>query len=76
MKANSLFLSLILLFIFSCGQDKSCGKIVRKYILNGEYFFAMKAFGGDSESDDILGDAEVSKETYDAFDIGDEYCVD
>ena len=50
--------------------------IVRKYISNGEYFFAMKAFGGDSESDDILGDAEVSKETYDAFDIGDEYCVD
>ena len=36
----------------------------------------MKAFGGNSDADDVYGDVEITKEIYNSFEIGDEYCVD
>ena len=36
----------------------------------------MKAFGGDKNSGDIYGDVEVTKEIYNSFNLGEDYCVD
>jgi hypothetical protein len=36
----------------------------------------MKAFGGDENSGDIYGDVEVTKEIYNSFNLGEDYCVD
>ena len=72
------FIVLILLIIvsFSCSTNKNCGDIVTKFIQDGKYYFALTAFGGDDNSGDIYGDVEVSKEIYDSFAIGDQYCIE
>ena len=78
---------LIFLLLFSplvsCLEKKSCGKIVQKYTDNGKYYFAMRAFGGGGVSGegkpagaDVFGDAEVSKKTYESFDVDDDYCIE
>ena len=69
------FLLLFILFVFSCTIKKDCGDVAQKFILDGNYYFALAAFGGDDQSGDIYGDVEVSKEVYDSFNIGEQYCI-
>ena len=77
MKSIKIFLGIYFLIFISCSlHEKSCGEIVRKYIQDDNYFFAMKAFGGNSDADDVYGDVEITKEIYNSFEIGDQYCVD
>ena len=76
MKPIKVFIGIYFFIFFSCSLNKSCGEIIRKYNSDGNYFFAMKAFGGNSDADDVYGDVEITKEIYESYDIGDEYCVD
>ena len=76
------FLFPVLFFLFiSCGDDRNCGEIVQKFTENGKYYFAMIAFGGSSSNSDdpsggdVFGDAEVTLEVFNSFNIGDEYCI-
>ena len=75
------FLFPVLFFLFiSCGDDRNCGEIVQKFTENGKYYFAMIAFGGSSSSDDpsggnVYGDTEVTFETYNNYNIGEEYWI-
>ena len=75
------FLFVILFFLFiSCEDDRNCGEIVQKFTQDGKYYFAMIAFGGSSSSDDpsggnVYGDTEVTLETYNSYNIGEEYCI-
>ena len=75
------FLFPVLFFLFiSCGDDRDCGEIVQKFTQDGKYYFAMIAFEGSSSSDDpsggnVYGDTEVTLETYNNYDIGEEYCI-
>tara|TARA_B100000925_G_C21901719_1_gene427392 strand:- start:402 stop:641 length:240 start_codon:yes stop_codon:yes gene_type:complete len=75
-----LFISLIV--FFSCSKNKKCGEIVQKYIQNDKYYFAMIAINSSNNSNnttgggDVFGDAEVSIEIYNSFEIGDEYCIE
>ena len=81
MKALKFLFPVLFFFFFSCGDDRNCGEIVQKFTENGKYYFAMIAFGGSSSNSDdpsggdVFGDAEVTLEVYNSFNIGDEYCV-
>ena len=68
------FLIFFILFIFFCASQKDCGDIAQKFIVDGIYYFALTAFGGD-DLGDIYGDVEVSKEVYNSFNIGEQYCI-
>ncbi len=63
-----------ILFIFSCTSKKDCGDIAQKFNVDGIYYFALTAFGA-ADIGDIYGDVEVSKEVYEAFNIGEQYCI-
>ena len=76
MKSIKVFFSISTCIFLSCTSSKNCGEIFSKYTSNNKYFFAMKAFGGDENSGDIYGDVEVSKEIYNSFNLGEDYCVD
>lgn len=81
MKALKFLLPVLFFLLISCGDDRNCGEIVQKFTENGKYYFAMIAFGGSSSNSndpsggDVFGDAEVTLEVYNSFNIGDEYCV-
>ena len=81
MKALKFLLPVLFFLLISCGDDRNCGEIVQKFSENGKYYFAMIAFGGSSSNSDdpsggdVFGDAEVTLEVYNSFNIGDEYCV-
>ncbi len=81
MKALKFLFPVLLFLLISCGDDRNCGEIVQKFTENGKYYFAMIAFGGSSSNSDdpsggdVFGDAEVTLEVYNSFNIGDEYCV-
>ena len=66
------FISLFL--ILSC-NDNDCGDIVDKYERDGKYFFTLIRGISNNNNSEGGGQAEVSKETYDTFDIGEEYCI-
>ena len=64
------------MFFFSCVSN-DCGDIVDKYVNNGKYFFTLVSNSGNSDdNNEGGGQAEVSKETYDSFSVGQEYCID
>ena len=81
MEALKFLLPVLFFLLISCGDDRNCGEIVQKFTENGKYYFAMIAFGGSSSNSDdpsggdVFGDAEVTLEVYNSFNIGDEYCV-
>jgi len=81
LKALKFLLPVLFFLLISCGDDRNCGEIVQKFTENGKYYFAMIAFGGSSSNSndpsggDVFGDAEVTLEVYNSFNIGDEYCV-
>lgn len=81
MEALKFLLPVLFFLLISCGDDRNCGEIVQKFTENGKYYFAMIAFGGSSSNSDdpsggdVFGDAEVTLEVYNSFNIGDEYCI-
>lgn len=80
MKALKFLFTVLLFLLISCGDDRDCGEIVQKFTQDGKYYFAMIAFGGSSSSDDpsggnVYGDTEVTLETYNSHNIGEEYCI-
>jgi len=80
LKALKLFITVLFFLFISCGDDRDCGEIVQKFTQDGKYYFAMIAFGGSSSSDDpsrgnVYGDTEVTLETYNNYNIGEEYCI-
>jgi|TARA_B100001939_G_scaffold202798_1_gene174330 hypothetical protein len=66
------FISLFL--ILSC-KDNDCGDIVDKYERDGKYFFTLIRGISNNNNSEGGGQAEVSRETYDSFNIGEEYCI-
>ena len=68
------FLFISLLLILSC-NDNDCGDIVDKYERDGKYFFTLIRGNSNSNNSEGGGQAEVSRETYDSFKIGEEYCI-
>jgi hypothetical protein len=81
LKALKFLFPVLFFLLISCGDDRNCGEIVQKFAENGKYYFAMIAFGGSSSNSDdpsgsdVFGDAEVTLEVYNSFNIGDEYCI-
>ena len=67
-----LFISL---FLFLSCNDNDCGDIVDKYERDGKYFFTLIRGISNNNNSEGGGQAEVSKETYDNFDIGEGYCI-
>lgn len=71
------FLFLVLIFISCVSND--CGNIVDKYESNGLYFFTLTGGYANSSNNSQFGrggQAEVTKEVYDSFNLGEEYCID
>ena len=68
------------LFFISCDTSNECGDIIDKYTtLTGKYYFTLVNRSGAQTSSNIGGaggEAEVTKEVYDSFNIGDEYCLE
>ena len=67
-----LFISL---FLFLSCNDNDCGDIVDKYERDGKYFFTLIRGISNNNNSEGGGQAEVSKETYDSSNIGEEYCI-
>ena len=67
------FLFISFLLILSC-NDNDCGDIVDKYERDGKYFFTLTR-GNNNNYSQGGGQAEVSRETYESFNIGEEYCI-
>ena len=71
------FIFLTLIF-FSCDSN-DCGNIVDKYESNGLYFFTLTRGSTNSSNNSQSGgggQAEVTKEVYNSFNLGEEYCID
>ena len=68
------FLFISFLSILSC-NDNDCGDIVDKYERDGKYFFTLIRGNSNNNNSEGGGQAEVSRETYDSFNIGEEYCI-
>ena len=68
------FLFISFLLILSC-NDNDCGDIVDKYERDGKYFFTLIRGNSNNTNSEGGGQAEVSRETYDSFKIGEEYCL-
>ena len=72
-------------FLFICCQssNEKCGQIIQKEIIESNYYFVLQTDEFinyyNTPQDPTLPDngvrqGAVSKETYDSFEIGDEYC--
>ena len=68
------FLFISFLLILSC-KDNDCGDIVDKYERDGKYFFTLTRGNSNNNNSEGGGQAEVSRETYESFKIGEEYCI-
>ena len=69
---------IIFLFIISSCSTYNCGTIVDKYEIDGKYFFTLTSTGGTQNSQNTGGggQAEVTRDTYNSFIIGEEYCTE
>ena len=75
-------LILIFIFSFSCSQDEECVVIRDKTEESDSYYFYFSTnYLPTSQSNNMpggidsrYGSGKVSKEIYDKYDIGDEYC--
>ena len=68
------FLFISFLLILSC-NDNDCCDIVDKYERDGKYFFTLTRGNNNNNNSEGGGQAEVSRETYESFKIGEEYCI-
>ena len=71
------------LFISCQSSNEKCGQIIQKEIIESNYYFVLQTDEFinyyNTPQDPTLPDngvrqGAVSKETYDSFEIGDEYC--
>lgn len=70
----------IAIIVFGCSKETGCVKITLKEETNGKYYFY---WGNRNNALDVDEDVpsqplsgSVSKEVFDAYEIGDEYCVE
>ena len=73
-----------LVLFFNCQKDVDrCGQIIQKLDQGGSYYFVLQADDyirsyGDPDlpgiPDDGIRQGKVTKEIYDQFNIGDDYC--
>ena len=64
------------LFFISCDTSNECGDIVDKYVRDGKYFFTLTRGNSNNNNSEGGGQAEVTKETYESFSVGQEYCLE
>jgi|TARA_B110000259_G_C14017567_1_gene401898 uncharacterized linocin/CFP29 family protein len=74
----------VVFYFFSCQKsNEKCGQIIQKEIIASNYYFILQTDNYinyyNTPQDSTLPDngvrqGSVSKEIYDAFEIGDEYC--
>jgi len=80
------FFFLLLMFVFfNCQKEEQrCGQIIQKVNQNDSYYFVLQTdeysrsygdFTNPEIADDGIRQGSVSKEIYDAFEVGDEYCA-
>lgn len=82
---NILIYLLFILFFITCQRsNERCGQIVQKVSQNNVYYFILQTDDyansyGDPElpiiPDDGIRQGSISKETYEAFNIGEDYCA-
>ena len=67
---------ILLLFTIASCSTYNCGTIVDKYEMNGTYFFTLTSTGGsqNAENPGGGGQVEVTRDAYNSFIIGEEYC--
>ena len=73
---------IILIFFFSCSNDEECVIIREKAEESNSYYFYFSTnYLSTSQPNNLMGaidgryaSVKVSKETYEKYDIGDEYC--
>mgnify|MGYP001159740823 FL=1 len=78
---KKFLLPLLFVLYFSCDEIDKCGDITQKYIQDGKYYFVIIVDSGSSGGVDEnpgggvgYADAEVNLETYNSFNVGDEFC--
>ena len=77
---QKFFLPFLFTLFFSCNDIDECGDITQKYTQDGKYYFVIivekSSGGGDENPGGGIGyaDAEVNLETYNSFNVGDEFC--
>tara|TARA_B100001029_G_scaffold173577_1_gene172614 strand:- start:7112 stop:7357 length:246 start_codon:yes stop_codon:yes gene_type:complete len=72
----------IFIFIYSCSNDEDCVIIREKAEESNSYYFYFSTnYLSTTQSNNLMGgidsryaSGKVSKETYEKYDIGDEYC--
>ena len=79
--------ALLLLFFFFCQcntDTEKCGQIIQKVVQGSTYLFVLQTDDYNTSyadqdlpgiPDDGVRQGAVSKEIYDAFEVGDEYCA-
>ena len=78
---QKFFLPFLFTLFFSCNDIDECGDITQKYTQDGRYYFVIIVDSGSSGGVDEnpgggigYADAEVNLETYNSFNVGDEFC--
>ena len=78
---KKFLLPILFILVFSCDDIDECGDITQKYTQDGKYYFVIivdsGSSGGTGENPGggvAYADAEVNLETYNSFNVGDEFC--
>ena len=81
---KKLLLFAFIILIFNCQkEDDRCGQIIQKVIQGTNYYFVLqtddyvRSYGDPNLPgipDDGVRQGSVTKENYERFDVGDEYC--
>ena len=79
---NLKFILLIFIFIFSCSNDEECVIIREKAEESNSYYFYFSTnYLSTTQPNNLMGNIDsryasgkVSKEIYEKYEIGDEYC--
>tara|TARA_B100000902_G_scaffold331503_1_gene328944 strand:- start:1055 stop:1303 length:249 start_codon:yes stop_codon:yes gene_type:complete len=79
---NLKFILLIFIFFFSCSNDEECVIIREKAEKSNSYYFYFSTnYLSTTQPNNLMGNIDsgyasgkVSKEIYEKYEIGDEYC--
>jgi hypothetical protein len=68
----------IAIIVLGCSKETGCVKITLKEETNGKHYFywGNNVLGVDEEGASQPLTGSVSKEDFDAYEIGDQYCVE
>ncbi len=78
-----LIFNFIILFLNCQKEDSRCGQIIQKVTQGGNYYFVLQTDDnigsyGDIDTpsipDDGVRQGSVTKESYERFNVGDEFC--